>query len=272
MQPGWNGRLASPVMTAASTCPLELGDDWAYGGGILHGGWLLETVVARALERSEHPHPLAVSAQFCSRTEIGRAEVEVEPVREGRSVGFLRARLVQAGEPRLDVLLSAGTLPGSDVDPYLVDVAPPDLPEPDDCPRNVMPPGQPRNGIVEQLDVRLDPATAGFLRGQPGGGAEVRAWVRSASGREPDPLLLLTVADALPPVTFELGLPGWVPTVELTVHLRAVPAPGWLCCTQRATVLHGGWLDEECQVWDSRGRLVAQARQLAAYREPATSA
>jgi acyl-CoA thioesterase len=255
-------------VTAVQTSDLQLGEEWAYGGGILHGGWLLETVAAQALRATAHPHPLAVSAQFVARTDVGPATVEVERVREGRSVGSLRARLAQDGRPKVDVQLSAGTLPGPEVAPYRVDAAPPELPSPEDCPRNTQPAGLPRNGILEQLDVRLDPATAGFLRGEPGGGAEVRAWVRSADGREPDPLLLLTVADALPPVTFELGLAGWVPTVELTVHLRTVPAPGWLRCVQRATVLHGGWLDEECLVWDAAGRLVAQARQLAAYREP----
>jgi acyl-CoA thioesterase len=247
---------------------VELTDAWAYGPGILHGGWLLETVTAAALERTEHPHPLAVSAQFSSRAEAGPAEVEVERVREGRSVASLRARLLQGGRSRVDVLLSAGTLPGPDVAPYRVDAAPPQMPDPEACLASEPPPGHPRNGITEQLDVRVDPDTGGFLRGEPGGGAEVRAWVRTTSGREPDPLLLLTVADALPPVTFEIGLRGWVPTVELTVHVRAVPSPGWLRCVQRATVLHGGWIDEECQVWDSAGRLVAQARQLAVYREP----
>ena len=68
--------------------------------------------------------------------------------------------------------------------------------------------------------MRLDPATAGWTRGRPGGSAEVRGWVRPVDGRAVDPLLLLTVADALPPVTFDLGIPGWVPTVELTVLLR----------------------------------------------------
>lgn len=264
------GTVGCAVVTSTDVRSLavELGDEWAYGPGVLHGGSLLETVVTRALTATAHPHPLAVSAQFVARADIGPAVVEVEPVRDGRSVGSLRARLQQAGRPKVDVLLSAGTLPGADVAPYRVDAEPPPLPPPDECVRSTMPPGAPRNGIVEQLDIRLDPRTAGFLHGEPGGGAEVRAWVRSAAGREPDPLLLLIVADALPPVTFELGLPGWVPTVELTVHLRAVPSPGWLRCVQRATVVHGGWLDEECQVWDSAGRLVAQARQLAAYREP----
>ena len=37
---------------------------------------------------------------------------------------------------------------------------------------------------------------------------------------------------------------------------------------QRAGLVEGGLVDEECEVWDSRGRLVAQARQLAAVRTP----
>ena len=55
-------------------------------------------------------------------------------------------------------------------------------------------------------------------------------------------------------------------TVELTVLVRAVPAPGWLVERQRARLLEDGWLDEECDIWDSRGRLVCQARQLASFR------
>jgi hypothetical protein len=34
----------------------------------------------------------------------------------------------------------------------------------------------------------------------------------------------------------------------------------------RGHLLEDGWLDETCDVWDSRGRLVCQARQLAGYR------
>ena len=136
------------------------------------------------------------------------------------------------------------------------------------CLRNAPQPGDPRNGITEQLDLRLDPAAAGWLA-EPSGRAEVRGWVRYASGREPDPLALLCLADALPPVTFALGLSGWVPTVELTVHVRALPAAGWLRVVQTAQLLQDGWLDETCEIWDSAGRLVAQASQLAGYRAPA---
>jgi hypothetical protein len=51
--------------------------------------------------------------------------------------------------------------------------------------------------------------------------------------------------------------------VELTWYMRAVPAPGVLRVAARCRHVSGGWFDEEAEVWDSAGRLVAQSRQLA---------
>jgi acyl-CoA thioesterase len=260
--------VTAPAPATTSSRDLVLDDAWAYGAGVLHGGWLLETIAAVALERTGHPHPLAVSAHFTAAPRLGPAVVEVEQLREGRTVGTLRARLAQDDRPKVEVLVTAGTLPAAGTVPFLLDTAPPSLPAPEACPRNEVPEGSARNGILEQLEVRLDPATAGWTRGRPGGSAEVAGWVRAVGGRAVDPLLLLTVADALPPVPFDLGIPGWVPTIELTVLLRCVPVDGWLRVVQRARSVSGGWLDEECEVWDSAGQLVAQARQLAGYVQP----
>lgn len=91
----------------------------------------------------------------------------------------------------------------------------------------------------------------------------MRAWFGLADGREPDPLALLLAVDALPPTAFELGLHGWVPTLELTVHVRALPAPGPLRVAITTRNLAGGHLEEDAEVWDSDDRLVAQSRQLA---------
>lgn len=255
-------------MTAATATELELTDSWAYGKGVLHGGWLLETITAAALESTGHPHPLAVSAHYVAAPKVGRACLEVEPLREGRTVGSLRARLSQEGKPKVEVLVTAGTLPAAGTAPFLLDAAPPSMPPVDQCPRQTVPPEYPRNGITENLDVRLDPATSSWMRGSFGGSPEVAGWIRSDRGRAVDPLFLLSVADALPPVTLDLGIGGWVPTIEFTVLLRCQPVDGWLRVVQRARSVHGGWLDEECEVWDSAGQLVAQARQLAGYREP----
>jgi hypothetical protein len=56
---------------------------------------------------------------------------------------------------------------------------------------------------------------------------------------------------------------GWSPTVELTWYMRAVPAPGPLRVAARCRHVSGGWFDEEAEVWDSAGHLVAQSRQIA---------
>lgn len=47
------------------------------------------------------------------------------------------------------------------------------------------------------------------------------------------------------------------------MHLRALPAPGWLRVSHATRNLAGGHFEEDCEIWDSAGRLVAQSRQLA---------
>ena len=60
-------------------------------------------------------------------------------------------------------------------------------------------------------------------------------------------------------------MPGWAPTLELTCHVRRRPAPGWLKVTHTTRNLSGGMFEEDCEVWDAAGVLVAQAR----HRPPA---
>ena len=47
------------------------------------------------------------------------------------------------------------------------------------------------------------------------------------------------------------------------MHIRAIPAPGWLKVSHRTKHVLGGMFEEDCEVWDSAGNLVAQSRQLA---------
>ena len=91
----------------------------------------------------------------------------------------------------------------------------------------------------------------------------MRGYFRLREDRDPDAYLLALAVDALPPVVLSLGARGWSPTVELTWHMRAVPLPGPLRVATRSQDVSGGWFDEEAEVWDSAGRLVAQSRQIA---------
>ena len=62
---------------------------------------------------------------------------------------------------------------------------------------------------------------------------------------------LLLASDAFPPTIFNARLPvAWTPTVELTVHIRAVPEPGWLRCRFSTRFISGGMLEEDGEIWD----------------------
>jgi acyl-CoA thioesterase len=232
-----------------------------------NGGYLLALATRAALGAVDHPHPLAVSAQFLAPPAVGQAELEVVPLRAGRSLSSARVTLAQDGRPLLVALVGAGELDAGGAPEWQRAGGPPPLPPVQECVRGRSElPGGIRVNILDHLDVRLDPATAGSFAGRPSGRLEMRGWVRFHDGRAPDPLALLQAVDALPPTSFELGIPAWAPTVELTVYLRGLPAPGWLACVVRGQLWRDGWFDEDAEVWDASGRLVAQGRQLAGAR------
>jgi len=113
------------------------------------------------------------------------------------------------------------------------------------------------------LKVRLRPGDESFAFGKPKGVAEVAGWFAFADDRPIDTLALLLACDAFPPAVFHIDLPpGWVPTLEYTVHVRAIPAPGPVRCVFRSQFVQGGYFNEDGEVWDSADRLVAQSRQL----------
>ena len=79
-----------------------------------------------------------------------------------------------------------------------------------------------------------------------------------------DTVALVSALDAFPPTIVNTHLPiGWVPTPELTAHVRARPAPGWLRPRYATRFVTGGFLEVDTELWDGNDQLVAHARQLA---------
>lgn len=251
---------------------VEVDAGWSIGDKP-NGGYLLATVAraaadaAAAIEGPDHPHALAATAAYAAPPKPGPAEIRSEVLRRGRGTSQVRARLVQDGAVRVDATLTLGRL-RPDATPWWGGAPAPEVP---DVPRERRTPADGPGGvhlpIMERVDIRLDPETAGFTVGRPSGAGELRALLRFADGRAPDPLALLYAVDALPPAPFDVGgTAGWVPTMSLTAYVRALPADGPLVVRQRAGLIEAGTVDEVCEVWDGRGRLVAQATQLAGVR------
>lgn len=231
-----------------------------------NGGYLL-AIAARAVAAAvQRPDPLSVTGHFLRPSVPGPVDVDVEVVRRGRAHATGTARLHQDGAERLRLLGvfgELGDLAGAAAGAG-VDRSPPAIAPLQDC-RSGHPelPGGIPVPLGRRLAVRFDPGSVGWADGRPSGRGELAAWVRLTDDRDPDPYALLFVVDALPPSAFELGVGGWVPTIELTVHVRARPAPGWLRVWLRTVSMSGGYLEEDAEVWDARDRLVATARQLA---------
>ena len=249
----------------------DLSAGWTVEGAV-HGGYLLALVGRALADTLPYPHPFTITAHYLTASRPGPAVIRTEAVRTGRTLATGTAALLQhdadGGEvERVRVLASYGDLAALP-DDVRTTATPPDMPPPEQClGADDAPEDHPaRTGggpLTERLWLKLDPATLGWALGAPSGKGEMRAWFALADGRAPDVLALLVAVDALPPTGLELGLKGWQPTVELTAHLRAAPAHGPLRVTTTTRNLAGGYLEEDAEVWDSKDRLVAQARQLA---------
>jgi acyl-coenzyme A thioesterase PaaI-like protein len=234
-------------------------------GGV-NGGVLLASVLRAVLDTSPHPHPVATSAHYLRVPRTEPAVVTVTWLKQGRTAATARATLSQDGVPMLETTVTTGSVPeGGDGESGLSWTGqPPVLPPPAQCTALAQAAGRSIfAGFAAQVDLRLDPATSGWLHGRPAGLPEMRGYFRLAEDRDPDACLLALAVDALPPVVFGIAPAAWSPTVELTWHMRAVPAPGLLRVAARGRHVGGGWFDEETEVWDAAGRLVAQSRQLA---------
>lgn len=237
----------------------RVSDAWGIYGNP-NGGYLA-VLMASALARAlPHPDPFTLTTHYLSPPRPGDARVLVERVRAGRTHSTGVARLVQDGKERLRTIATFGDLSATS-GPTREEGGPPPVPALEACEtRTGAPPG---SSFADRLDVRFAPGTVGFLDGAPAERMELGAWMRLADGRAPDALSLLLFADALPPPALHAVPRVWVPTIELTVHVRRRPAAGWIRGWFRTRHVIEGYLEEDGELWDDEGRLVAQSRQLA---------
>lgn len=235
--------------------------------GAANGGYLLAMTARAAALAAGRPDPVTVTAHYLAPGAPGEVEVATEIVKAGKRFTTVTATL-HADRPILHMLGSFGDLEASEGMERL-EAGPPDLPPVEDCipiePTDTFPPP-----FMGRVELRLPPqrAAAWGTAGSPG----VEGWFRLRDDEPLDTIALLVAVDAFPPTIFFTDLPvAWVPTLELTAHVRARPAPGWLRCSFSTRFITGGFVEEDGEVWDSAGRLVAQSRQLALLPRGANS-
>ncbi len=242
-----------------------LTDSWNALGGVPNGGYLLAVCLNALANEMPLPDPVVVSATYLRPAARGPAELRTELVRAGRRVATGEVRLLQDGR---EIVRAVATF--ADLDKAegrtMMRSAPPELPAPEQA-HDVIRDAPPLPGvnITERFEYRA-PQLPGWARGEPTGDADLAFWLRFRGGRDADPIALAAMVDAAAPAVLETGAPGSA-TIELTVHIRARPAPGWLACRASTRHLIDGFHEEDFEIWDSTGALVAQSRQFALVPE-----
>lgn len=247
----------------------ELTDRWQTPGGTPNGGYVL-SVSARAMAAAlPHPHPASITGHYLAPPTAGPVELEVEVVRAGRRHSTATCRLLQDGREVLRSLATFTDLSRAD-GPTHVAEPPPPLPPRDECKRISGGDYPDAPALLQRFDWATPEEFLGFMRGEKSGRGVNGGWIRFADADETDPLAPVLLADAFAPPVFNLeGVTiGWVPTVELTVHVRKLLRPGWLRGWFRTSFLTNGYLEEDGQIWDDEDDVVALSRQLALAPRP----
>jgi acyl-coenzyme A thioesterase PaaI-like protein len=236
----------------------RLSSNWDIGTNS-NGGYAMSPVLRALRELTGKPDPISVTTHYLRPVKGGTsARVEATLIRSGRTTATAQGKLSQDGKDRLVVIAAFGDVEtevgiGPEMGPI-----PPELPPVEDCiPRVNLNQGVDLP-LLSRVECALDPVSVG-----PGERAVVEGWIRFADGAAASTLSLPCLVDTFPPaLTALVGNTGWVPTIELTTHVRRVPKPGWLRARYECDDLHKGRMIETGALWDSSGAVVARCRQI----------
>ena len=182
----------------------------------------------------------------------------VEADRHGRSVSFMRGRLMQDGR----LMATAAAVFADERDGFELDQldrpavtapgATDTLPDAPDWPP-----------FAHQFDY-LPAIGSATLTG--GDEALTGGWLRLRDERALDAAALVAFTDSWFPAVFVMRTqPLAVPTLELTVHLRGrLPRDrDWVLGRYHTRLARHGFMEEESEIFSREGELLAQGRQLA---------
>ena len=238
-------------------------------GNTPHGGYLLALMNKAMTEVLPHPSAINSNIYYLDRTEPEPAELHVEVVRRSKGSSMGQVKLIQNN--KITCLYSSIC---SDFQ-YMKGHSGLETPMPeiinsvqqDDF--KVMNYENFKLGstpsFIQQLNMSVHPDHAWWDREISTDVAEARCSAYlELQGGVADTFVLSYLADILPPVVQnKYGPLGWVPTLTLTCNIRQLPKTNLLFIDGIAKDISNGYFEQDCNIWDMSGNLVATSRQLA---------
>lgn len=271
----------SPAGATAARYRAVLSDSWNLRP--MPQGGIVSAIALRAMaEELGHPEQRlrTLHTTFVTQVAHGDLRVDVEVLRRGRSMSHLRAEVANAEADRGHVTTAVFGSPRPGFD--FVDLRPPDVPPPTECPsfRDPPPPGSesfpPMPFWDQHVEGRAAMGHAPWDEYVPDR-AERAMWYRFddtpvLDDGTLDPLALVVLADTMPGAVHEkIGRQErmwFAPSVDLTVHLLDHCRSTWVLAHNHARHAGDGYASADMALWDcgedgaGHPRLVAYATQL----------
>lgn len=250
--------------TASLSVECEISDNWSING-VPNGGFVLALIARAMMLTSDKSSTPILTASYLARCTPGPATIVVEPVARSKQFSRYQARLLQDGEEKVRAM---GTFALAKDECFVerTETPVPAFPPLAEC---FFVPEFPKYTLYSQMDVMLDPGYAGWIMGTGLSEESMqRGWIRFKDERAFDIYAITLATDAFPPaVLASQGIIAWVPTLELSVNIRRVPETKWLKCQYRTRFITCGLVEEDGELWDEDGNLVAISRQIAQFRK-----
>jgi acyl-coenzyme A thioesterase PaaI-like protein len=255
--------------SAADVWSVSFDERWNVGrnqnGGVALA--MASTALATAVDKV---HPLTVTGHYVRAISAGTGFVRASAVRMGSTTATGVAEVWQEDKERLRVI---GTFGDHDTRSAaadsVVELAAPPIPGPERCTDlfDILlesPAGaRALTRSLRNFEIRVMPGSGWGLDGS--GRPSLSGWIRLRDVATITTDMLVAIADGFPPTLMSTIEIGWLPTLELTVHTLARPAADepWLRAELRTQAVTADLVDEDGELWDATGRLVARFRQLA---------
>lgn len=254
-------------VTEAGECVAEVTDNWSVNG-VPNGGYLMAIMQNGLSQHTEREAPVLFTANYLGRTSVGPATVEAEQMVQSKQFDRMQVSLKQGEKETVRAMVTLMDKYDEDAEVRCESKAPDLLPR-KSCQR-VMP--MPGYSIFSNTVALLEPETFGWMSGELTEKSQVRGWFRLKDEMPWTEQSILFAADAfLPPILTSQGVVAWVPTIEISVQIRRIPTTRWLKGVFRSKYVTSGLVEEDGEIWDEEGNLVAIVRQLAQFRRAPSS-
>jgi acyl-CoA thioesterase len=238
--------------------------DDGFDGPAAPNGGVLAAMMLRAAQAElgpGAPSPRSIAAHYLEAPAHGPVEIEVEVLRRGKRVAVADVRMLQEGTLacQATVVASAGRVQEAGPRGRPPAAPPADSVEPYDMSAVR---GAPR--IFSRVELRPTFGPALFSRGEQ---ALTGGWMSLRGDDAPlDAARLCALTDLWWPAVFgTTDAPVYVPTLQLTVYLRATESERSAPVLGRFESRHAaeGHVEESAELWSADGELLAESTQLA---------